>query len=180
MHLINAHPKESGEILVPLRPPLGEQPQDRLLVVGQRHRLGSLLGCEAVNDDASVKPSHFDELIGTEWLSDDPDDARVRVEIRDELRQPFGLMHGGVLSSLIESVCSRATFGAVYEDGMAAMGQSINVSFMRPITEGGAEVRAKARHRGRTTWLWQAEVLNDEGKTCALAQMTIAVRPRPS
>jgi len=180
VHLINAHPKESGEILVPLRPPLGEQPQDRLLVVGQRHRLGSLLGCEAVNDDASVKPSHFDELIGTEWLSDDPDDARVRVEIRDELRQPFGLMHGGVLSSLIESVCSRATFGAVYEDGMAAMGQSINVSFMRPITEGGAEVRAKARHRGRTTWLWQAEVLNDEGKTCALAQMTIAVRPRPS
>ena len=51
---------------------------------------------------------------------------------------------------------------------MAAMGQSIDVSFIRPITEGGAEVRAKARHRGRTTWLWQAEVLNDEGKPCAL------------
>ncbi len=62
---------------------------------------------------------------------------------------------------------------------MAAMGQSIEVSFIRPITEGGAEVRAQARHRGRTTWLWQAEVLNDEGKPCAIAKMTIAVRPRP-
>ena len=133
-----------------------------------------------MNDEAQVKPAHFDELIGTEWLSDDPDDARVRVEIRDELRQPFGLMHGGVMSSLIESVCSRATFGAVQAEGMAAMGQSIDVSFLRPITEGGAEVRAKAHHRGRTTWLWQAEVPNDEGKVCALAQMTIAVRPRPS
>ncbi len=133
-----------------------------------------------MNDDASVKAAHFDELIGTEWISSDPDDARVRVEIRDELRQPFGLMHGGVMSSLVESVCSAATFGAVRDDGMAAMGQSINVSFMRPITEGGAEVRAQARHRGRTTWLWQAEVLDDEGKPCALAQMTIAVRPRPS
>lgn len=133
-----------------------------------------------MNDDGQVKAAHFDELIGTEWLSDDPDDARVRVAIRDELRQPFGLMHGGVMSSLIESVCSRATFGAVHEDGMAAMGQAINVSFMRPITEGAAEVRAKARHRGRTTWLWQAEVLDDQGRTCALAQMTIAVRPRPS
>jgi 1,4-dihydroxy-2-naphthoyl-CoA hydrolase len=133
-----------------------------------------------VNDDAQVKPVHFDELIGTEWLSDDPEDARVRVEIRDELRQPFGLMHGGVMSSLVESVCSRATFGAVYEDGMAAMGQSIEVSFIRPITEGAAEVRAQARHRGRTTWLWQAEVLNDEGRPCALAKMTIAVRPRPT
>jgi uncharacterized protein (TIGR00369 family) len=60
------------------------------------------------------------------------------------------------------------------------MGQSINVSFMRPVTAGAVEVRAKARHRGRTTWLWQAEVLDGEGRTCALAQMTIAVRPRPS
>jgi 1,4-dihydroxy-2-naphthoyl-CoA hydrolase len=132
-----------------------------------------------VNDDAQVKAAHFDELVGTEWISDDPDDARVRVEIRDELRQPFGLMHGGVMSTLIESVCSRATFGAVHDQGMVAMGQSIDVTFIRPITAGGAEVRAQARHRGRTTWLWQAEVLNDDGKPCAIAQMTIAVRPRP-
>ena len=132
-----------------------------------------------MNEGAEVKPAHFDDLIGTEWLSDDPDDARVRLQIRDELRQPFGLMHGGVMSTLVESVCSRATAGAVWEDGMAAMGQSIDVSFVRPVTEGGVEVRAKARHRGRTTWLWEAEVLNDEGKLCALARMTIAVRPRP-
>jgi 1,4-dihydroxy-2-naphthoyl-CoA hydrolase len=132
-----------------------------------------------VNEEAQVKPAHFDELVGTEWLSDDPGDARVRLQIRDELRQPFGLMHGGVMSTLIESICSRATAGAVYEQGMAAMGQSIDVSFVRPVTEGGVEVRAQARHRGRTTWLWQAEVLNDEGKVCALAQMTIAVRRRP-
>jgi 1,4-dihydroxy-2-naphthoyl-CoA hydrolase len=134
---------------------------------------------QGVNEGAEVKHLHFDELIGTEWVSDDPDDARVRLSIRDDLRQPFGLMHGGVMSTLVESVCSRATAGAVYEDGMAAMGQSINVSFIRPVTEGSVEVRAKARHRGRTTWIWEAEVLNDEGKVCALAQMTIAVRPRP-
>ena len=131
-----------------------------------------------MNDEAQVKPAHFDELVGTEWLSDDPDDARVRLSIRDELRQPFGLMHGGVMSTLIESICSRATVGAVYDQGMVAMGQSIDVSFVRPVTVGGIEVRAQARHRGRTTWLWQAEVINDEGKVCALAQMTIAVRPR--
>jgi 1,4-dihydroxy-2-naphthoyl-CoA hydrolase len=132
-----------------------------------------------VNDDAQVKEQHFDALVGTEWLSDDPDDARVRLPIRDDLRQPFGLMHGGVMSTLVESVCSRATAAAVWEDGMAAMGQSIEVSFIRPISEGAVEVRAKARHRGRTTWLWECEVLNDEGKLCALAKMTIAVRPRP-
>jgi uncharacterized protein (TIGR00369 family) len=123
--------------------------------------------------------SHFDALIGTEWLDDDPEHARVRISMRDELRQPVGLMHGGVMSSLIESVCSRATAIAVLDDRMAAMGQSISVSFLRPITEGAAEVRARARHRGRTTWVWEAEVLDDEERLCALAQMTIAVRPHP-
>jgi len=131
-----------------------------------------------VNDEAQVKPAHFDELIGTEWLSDEPGEARVRLQIRDELRQPFGLMHGGVMSTLIESICSRATAGAVYDEGMAAMGQSINVSFLRPVTSGEVEVRAVARHRGRTTWIWEAEVVNG-GKLCALGQMTIAIRQRP-
>ncbi|HEX7293129.1 MAG TPA: PaaI family thioesterase [Solirubrobacterales bacterium] len=123
--------------------------------------------------------SHFDALLGTEWLDDDPEHARVRVEMRDELRQPVGLLHGGVMSSLVESVCSRATALAVLNEGMAAMGQSINVNFLRPITEGHAEVHAKARHRGRTTWVWEAEVRDAEDRICALAQMTIAVRPLP-
>jgi 1,4-dihydroxy-2-naphthoyl-CoA hydrolase len=130
-------------------------------------------------DDPRGLHSHFDALLGTEWLDDDPDHARVRVEMRDELRQPFGLLHGGVMSSLVESVCSRATALAVLGDGMAAMGQSISVSFMRPITAGVAEVHARARHRGRTTWVWEAEVRDAEGRLCALAQMTIAVRPLP-
>jgi 1,4-dihydroxy-2-naphthoyl-CoA hydrolase len=129
-------------------------------------------------DDPRGLVSHFDLLLGTEWLDDDPDHARVRVAMRDELRQPVGLLHGGVMSSLVESVCSRATALAVLEDGMMAMGQSIGVSFIRPITEGNAEVTARARHRGRTTWVWEAEVRDAEDRLCALAQMTIAVRPR--
>lgn len=128
-------------------------------------------------DDFRRLDSHFDLLLGTEWLDDDPDHARVRLEMRDDLRQPVGLLHGGVMSSLVESICSRATALAVMGDGMMAMGQSIAVNFIRPITEGAAEVHARARHRGRTTWIWEAEVLNDEGKLCAMAQMTIAVRP---
>src|SRR5262245_48235442 len=123
--------------------------------------------------------SHFDALLGTEWLDDDPDHARVRVAMREELRQTVGLLHGGVISSRVESVCSRATALVVLGEGMAAMGQSISVSFIRPVTEGHAEVHARARHRGRTTWVWDAEVKDAEDRLCALAQMTIAVRPIP-
>jgi 1,4-dihydroxy-2-naphthoyl-CoA hydrolase len=133
----------------------------------------------AMADDPRGLLSHFDALLGTEWLDDDPDHARVRVPMRDELRQPVGLLHGGVMSTLVESVCSRATALAVAGDGMIAMGQSISVNFIRPITEGAAEVHAKARHRGSTTWVWDAEVRDAEDRLCALAKMTIAVRPNP-
>jgi 1,4-dihydroxy-2-naphthoyl-CoA hydrolase len=130
-----------------------------------------------MGDDPRGLHSHFDALVGTEWLDDDPDHARARVELRDELRQPVGLLHGGVMSTLVESICSRATALAVMGEGMTAMGQSIGVSFIRPVTEGGVEVQAHARHRGRTTWVWEAEVRDDRDRLCALAQMTIAVRP---
>lgn len=123
--------------------------------------------------------SSFDDLIGTEWLSDDPDDARARVPLRDDLRQPYGLLHGGVVSTLVESLCSRATALAVWERGSLAMGQAIEVSLLRPVTAGGAEARARARHRGSTTWVWEVEVRDDEDRLCALAKMTMAVRPRP-
>ncbi|HEV7771416.1 MAG TPA: PaaI family thioesterase [Solirubrobacterales bacterium] len=130
-------------------------------------------------DDPRGLLSRFDQLVGTEWLDDDPDHARVRVQLRDELRQPVGLLHGGVISTLVESICSRATALVVLDEGMMAMGQSISVNFIRPVTEGAAEVHAHARHRGRTTWVWDAEVRDSHGRLCAMAQMTIAVRPLP-
>jgi 1,4-dihydroxy-2-naphthoyl-CoA hydrolase len=138
------------------------------------------------NDDSikgqgrsDVGQSNFDAHIGTEWIGLDPDDARARVELRDELRQPYGILHGGVYSSLVESLCSYATAAAVYADGMIAMGQAIEVSFLRPVTSGHAEARAVARHRGRSTWVWQVEILDDDERLCALAKMTMAVRPAP-
>src|SRR3954447_599894 len=132
-----------------------------------------------MNEKRSELRSPFDELIGTEWLDDDPDHARVRLTVRDDLKQPVGLLHGGVISSLVESICSRATAIAVHADGMAAMGQAVQINFLRPVTGATLEVEARARHRGRATWVWEAEARDGEGRTAALAQMTIAVRPIP-
>jgi 1,4-dihydroxy-2-naphthoyl-CoA hydrolase len=123
--------------------------------------------------------SNFDVYVGTEWISLDPDDARCRVGVRDDLRQPFGILHGGVYSTLVESLCSYVTAVSVYDEGKVAMGQAIEVSFLRPVSAGHAEVRAVARHRGRTTWIWQAEVLDAEERLCGIAKMTMAVRPAP-
>ena len=121
--------------------------------------------------------TNFDVLIGTRYDSVDPDDARATIEVADHHKQPFGIVHGGVYASLAESLCSVATYAAVHDDGMVALGQSNNTSFLRPITEGTIEARATTRSRGRTTWVWDVEIFDGEERLCALVRMTIAVRP---
>jgi 1,4-dihydroxy-2-naphthoyl-CoA hydrolase len=117
------------------------------------------------------------ELIGLEYLDRSADEVRARVEVTDGVRQPVGLVHGGVYAAIAESICSAATWGAVHGDGMVAMGQSNSATFLRPITEGHVNAVARPRHRGRTTWVWDVEITDDEGRTCALVRMTVAVRP---
>jgi uncharacterized protein (TIGR00369 family) len=61
---------------------------------------------------------------------------------------------------------------------MAAMGQANQATFLRPISDGHVNATATVRHQGRTSWVWDCELSDDEGRLCALVRMTIAVRPR--
>jgi 1,4-dihydroxy-2-naphthoyl-CoA hydrolase len=128
--------------------------------------------------EAETTPSGFAEDIGVEWIDFDPDHARARIEIGPRHLQPYGIVHGGVYATLAESLCSAATYGAVHDDGMVAMGQANDTTFLRPAGDGHINAVATARHRGRTTWVWDVEMTDDEGHVCALSRMTIAVRPR--
>ena len=90
----------------------------------------------------------FDRLYGMEWISCSDGEVRARVAVRDELKQPAGLIHGGVYASMAESMASLATALAVYEQGDTAMGLSNSTSFLRPITEGSVHAAATRVHRG--------------------------------
>jgi 1,4-dihydroxy-2-naphthoyl-CoA hydrolase len=121
-------------------------------------------------------PVGFDRLYGLEILDLGPEEAHARVEVRDELRQPAGLVHGGVFASIAESLTSIATWLAVHEAGKSAQGLSNQTSFLRPIVDGTIHATARRRHRGRTTWVWEVDITDDEGRLCALVRMTVAVR----
>jgi uncharacterized protein (TIGR00369 family) len=118
----------------------------------------------------------FDHLIGLEVTGFSDGRVTGRVPVRDELKQPAGLVHGGVYASIAESLASMATHIAVADDGYAAMGLSNQTSFLRPITEGTIHAEAIRRHRGRTTWVWEVEMSDDAGRLCVLTRMTVAVR----
>jgi len=118
----------------------------------------------------------FDALLGLEILEVGEEDVRAQVAVRPELLQPAGLVHGGVFASIAESICSIATWLAVHPDGRSAQGLSNQTSFLRPITSGTIHAHARRRHRGRTTWVWEVDITDDDGRLCSIVRMTVAVR----
>lgn len=121
----------------------------------------------------------LDGVLGFEYLEVGEELARGRFPVEDRVKQPFGLVHGGAYAALAESLASAATFRAVRPDGNIAVGLSNNTSFMRPATTGTVHAEARRRHRGRTTWIWDVDFSDDDGRLCATTRVTIAVRPAP-
>jgi 1,4-dihydroxy-2-naphthoyl-CoA hydrolase len=122
----------------------------------------------------------FEGFLGLEWIELTPMSARVRFEVRDNLKQPLGLLHGGIYCAVAETVASVATVYAVWRDGFTGSGLSNSASFIRPITAGTVHVAALLRHRDEREWLWSHEFRDDHGRLCALVDVTIAVRPLPA
>jgi 1,4-dihydroxy-2-naphthoyl-CoA hydrolase len=118
----------------------------------------------------------FDALYGLVITELDEERVAARVEVREELKQPAGLVHGGVYASIAESIASLGTAVGVAPLGQMASGLSNQTSFLRPITEGTIHATAARKHRGRTTWVWEVEITDDQGRLCVLTRMTVAVR----
>ncbi|MGP0050222.1 MAG: PaaI family thioesterase [Solirubrobacteraceae bacterium] len=125
-----------------------------------------------------VESDTFDALIGLQVLEVTAEIARGRIEVREEVCQPFGMVHGGVYAAIAESLATRATIAGVWADGALGLGLSNNTSFLRPVSSGYIDAVARPLHRGRTTWIWDVEMADDEGRRCAISRVTIAVRAR--
>jgi 1,4-dihydroxy-2-naphthoyl-CoA hydrolase len=133
----------------------------------------------ADRDQISRVMRGFDRLYGLELLACSDTEVRAQAIVRDELKQPAGLVHGGVYASMAEAMASLATALGVAERGDTAMGLSNMTSFLRPITAGVVHALATRIHRGRSTWVWDVRFSDDADHTCAVTRMTIAVRPMP-
>jgi 1,4-dihydroxy-2-naphthoyl-CoA hydrolase len=121
----------------------------------------------------------LDDVLGFELLEADGERCTARFAVARRVQQPFGLVHGGAYAALAETMVSWATVIAVAPDGNIAVGMSNSTTFLRPVTSGHVHAEGSSRHRGRTTWLWDVEFTDDEGKVCALSRVTLAVRPAP-
>lgn len=122
----------------------------------------------------------FDAMLGIADIEVGDGELKARIPVKDHLKQPFGVIHGGVYASLAEAIASLGTFSSVKADGKVALGASNYTNFLGTITEGSINAIGRAVQRGRTLWVWDVEMSDDAGKVCAISRVTIMVRePRP-
>jgi 1,4-dihydroxy-2-naphthoyl-CoA hydrolase len=120
----------------------------------------------------------LDGTLGFEVHELTPERAVGSVRVTNAIRQRVGLVHGGAYAAFAEMIASEATVAQVWDDGMIGVGLSNDSKFLRPVSEGVLTATATRLHRGRTTWVWDVAFTDEQGRTCAVSRVTIAVRER--
>lgn len=113
----------------------------------------------------------FAQLIGMRLVEIKLDQATVGLEMRDDLRQPGGLLHGGVTATLIDTAMAFAVRTRVADDEHTAT-IDLTVHYLRPHVDGPAICTAKVVRAGKRIFTVSAEMTNSEGKLTATAIST--------
>ena len=133
-----------------------------------------------MNDQALATHSAFDDYYGLRVDRCDQDGIAGTLEVRPHHLQPTRVVHGGVYASIAEALASFGTNFHVLRHGNVALGMHNATSFLRPCGGGTLHGRAEPLHRGRTTWVWDIRIADDDGRLCASGRVTLAVRPIPT
>jgi acyl-CoA thioesterase len=119
----------------------------------------------------------FFRLIGLEVVDLEPGWSKTRLEHREDLTQPAGIMHGGVIASVIDSGIAHALllterFQELREDGGALVSVDLRVKYLRPVSEGTITCESTVLRLGRQVIHAEAIVTNAEGKEVAQGDAT--------
>ena len=128
----------------------------------------SLEACNQTSENTAV--TH----LGIEFTDIGDDYLRGRVPVDERTRQPFGLLPGGVSVVLAETLGSIGAFYASPE-GHRGVGLDINANHLRAATSGWVTGTARPVHIGRTTQVWQIDMVNDAGEMTCVSRITMAV-----
>ncbi len=124
-----------------------------------------------VNKSAEREPS-FGEFLGFKITSITPERVTAELKARPEFNNRHGIMHGGAIMALADSLGGTATT-ANLKPGQTTTTIESKTNFFSAIPVGDtAYAECIALHRGRSTMVWQTRVTRGDGKLCALVTQT--------
>jgi uncharacterized protein (TIGR00369 family) len=110
--------------------------------------------------------------LGLEILEADGDHVAAAWEVRPDHLQPYGIVHGGVHCSVIETLASTGAASWLGERGKV-VGVSNQTDFLRAVREVRLTALATPVHRGRLQQLWQVEIRDPDDKLVARGQVRL-------
>src|SRR5262249_6708663 len=123
-----------------------------------------------------LDPAHAGEFlraVGLHYDTVSPREVRAHLEVSEQHHTPWGITHGGLYATVIESVASVGASHAVQADGKFAVGLSNQTDFLRPHVSGRLDVLATPIQQGRNLQLWVIEIMDEDGRLIARGQVRL-------
>ncbi len=118
-----------------------------------------------------IKTTPYLRHLGIELVEIEAGKAVMKMPMKEELRQPYGLLHGGATASLIDTATAFAVIGAIGRDEKATT-VNLTVHYLRPVIDENCICTAKVVRAGKRLITVSAEVHNEAGKLIATALST--------
>ena len=124
-------------------------------------------------------PSPFVAATGLRVTQSSGSRVAGHVDLGPDHHTPWGVVHGGVYCSVVESAASIGASLAVRDQGRFAVGVNNNTDFLRSVTSGRIDVVAEPIQQGRTQQLWQVRLTREDGALVARGQVRLQNVPLP-
>lgn len=123
--------------------------------------------------ERQVEVKGFDATLGLQLDTYSGDEVLARLRVTPALQQPYGIVHGGVYCSLVETTASVGAALWFGERGNV-VGVANHTNFLRAVREGDLTVRATPVQRGRTQQLWSVDVRDEQDRLVAQGEVRLA------
>lgn len=118
------------------------------------------------------------ETLGIEFTEVGSDYLIARMPVTPKVHQPDGVLHGGATVALAESVGSAGAYVFLNSKEVVIRGIEIAANHVKSVRDGYVYARASMLHRGRTTQLWQIQILNEDGALVSMVKLTTLTLPK--
>jgi 1,4-dihydroxy-2-naphthoyl-CoA hydrolase len=115
----------------------------------------------------------YNRVMGLSFTRVGADEVEGELTIAEQHLQPYGIVHGGVHTGLIEAACSTGAAVFAMKRGQSVVGLENSTSFLRAAREGKLRVRAVPVTRGRRSQVWEATVRDERGRALATGRVRL-------
>lgn len=115
----------------------------------------------------------MDAHLGVRTVRASADEVVLEYDIDERHRQPYGIVHGGMHCTVVESACSIGAGLHARPSGRSVVGVENHTSFIHAVRTGRITVTATPITRGRRTQLWEATSRDEQGRVVATGRVRL-------